>query len=549
MRREMMRFNTRLLFFSLVMFGSGVLLTTFSYAAPPDTINTPAQPIDFDIPAEWNEVNTNENNDDSWMTATKMESLQPAADSWPQVQKDASHSGYTPQTIGPPYQELWRRDTPPISTRVQPIIAEDLIFLPSNDHSLYALHTSNGQTAWSFLTEGTLVNSAAYNNGKVFFGSADHFIYALNATDGSLAWRYETGSTVKTAPVLAEGQVFIGSSDGYMYAINQETGTRTWRTFIGAPVYDTAAYDSGKVFFGGMDSIGYALNASNGNIEWSLPIPGQGFRDRWTVAGNGHVFFTPMLYGPHHQPLSAGTYLFHQDATPPIYNQSWSVQRQAIWDHLAEYPYYQPVFVVDQETGTMPFTPPILYASGGSQSPHSQPVLLPNGNANVIYRRSFGEPSHWGATTNDALFTGELDLSTGDIIPIDRCQPGGGGWADCGDYKGAYTSDESGALVRSGDILYLDIARGTYGLDTVNEVRLPSIACYNGEAGPPFYVGDCLVTYDDYNYPNGWRVDYDNLLSEVSSDGNDTKRPSPIVDNVLYIFHYNTLVAVEGTER
>ncbi len=487
----------------------------------------------------------------NFMTIESVFFQAPVENSWPQVQKDASRSGYVSQTVGPPYQELWRKDTPPISSRVQPIIAEGLILLPSNDQSVYAFHTSNGQAAWSYPADGALVNSVAYDNGKVFFGSTDHFIYALNAGNGSLAWKYETGNTVKTAPVVADGKVFIGSSDGYMYALDQETGALAWRYFISAPIYDIAAYDNGKIFFFFFHSEEYALNTIFGDLQWSLPLPGQGKRDRWSFAGNGHVFFAPMLYGSHHQPLNAGTSLFHQDANPSIYNQPWSVQRQAILNHLAERPYYQPLFVVDQETGTIPFTPPILYASGGSMSPHSQPVLLPNGNANVIYRRSFGEPAHWGQTTNDALFTGELILSgshTGDIDPVDRCQLGSGGWADCGDYQGAYTSDESATMVRSGDVLYLDIARGTYGLDTVEEERLPSVACYNKGTGPPFYVGDCLVTYDDYNYPgNGWRLDYDNILSEVSSDGNDLKRPTPIVGNVLYIFHYNTLVAVEGT--
>src|SRR5512145_914502 len=89
-------------------------------------------------------------------------------DSWPQVQGDARHSGYVEQTVGAPYSELWRRDTPPVSSRVQPVIAENLIFLPSNDGALYAMRTSNGQTAWKYTSGGPLVNSAGYAGGRVF---------------------------------------------------------------------------------------------------------------------------------------------------------------------------------------------------------------------------------------------------------------------------------------------------------------------------------------------------------------------------------------------
>ncbi len=466
---------------------------------------------------------------------------------WPQVQGDASHSGYVPQTVGPPYSVSWRRDTPPVSDRVQPIIAGGLVFLPSNDGCLYALSTSDGRTAWSYCTASALVNSAAYDGGRVFFGSTDHFVYALN-TNGTLAWRYETGSTVKTAPVVAEGKVFIGSSDGTMVALDEGTGSLAWRYRVGAPIYDTAAYDNGRVFFGGMDSVGYALNASDGSLAWKLAIPGQGFRDRWTVAGNGYVFFTPMLYSSHHGPLEAGTRLFAADANPAIYNQPWSAQRQAIVNHLTANPYYQPLFVIEETAGTAAAKPPVLYISGGSESPHAQVVLLPNGNANVIYRRSFGEPAQWGATTQDAIFTGELNPRTGDIAPEDRCTPGSGGWANCGNYKNASISDESTALVRSGDVLYVDLAAGTYGLDTVRDTMLPTIACYNNGRGAPFYLPNCLVSYGDYTDPaNGWRLHFDDLRSEVSSDGNDLKRPTPIVNDTLYVFHYNTLVAVKGT--
>jgi len=467
---------------------------------------------------------------------------------WHQVQRDAGHSGYVSQTVTAPYTVLWSRDTAPVSSRVQPIVALGLVILPSNDGSLDALRCDDGDLAWSFETGGPLVNSAAYANGRVFVGSTDHSVFSVNIGSGSLDWAYETGGSVKAAPVVAEGLVFIGASDGCMYALDQTTGDPVWTTCIGAPIVDTAAYDNGRVFFGGMDSVGYALDAGTGSINWSVPIPGQGFRDRWTVAGNGHVFFTPMIWGSHHGPLNAGTSLFHVDAVPTIYDQPWAVQRQAILDHLVAAPFFQPLVVLEQTTGAEAFVPPVLYASGGSQSPHSQVVLLPNGNANVIYRRSFGEAAQWGATTSDALFTGELDLTTGDIIPVDRCQPGSGGWADCGFFTSAFTSDESAALIRSGDVIYLDVARGTYGLDTVNELMLPTVACYSDGMGFPYYLPDCLVTYPDYQPPpTGWRVHYDNLLAEIASDGNDLKRPTPIVGDVLYVLHYNTLVAVQGT--
>lgn len=488
---------------------------------------------------------------------------QTSTNDWPQVQKDANHSGYVPQTVLPPTSAtavIWKRERPfPVSSRVQPIIAQNLVFLPSNNKNLYALSTVDGHTVWNYPTGGALVNSAAYDNGKVYIGSTDGYVYAVNL-DGTLAWRFKTGlqadgtykigSVVKTAPVAAENKIFMGASDGCMYALNENPTNpndpdtiQAWKHCINAPIYDSAAYDNGKVYFGGMDSVGYALNASNGFEVWHINIPGQGFRDRWTVAGNGQVFFTPMLYGPRTPFIADGTIMFSITANPIIYNQPWATQKQTILNYLATHPYFQPLHVIDQNTGQESFTPPVLY-TGGSQSPHVQPVLLPNGNANVIYRRSFGEPAQWGATTNDALFTGELDLTNKDILPVDTCIQTPNSWDNCGNYKIPAISDESTALVRSGDIIYADSSRGTVGLDTKNKIVLP-FSSYNKESG--FYFSDPPVLL----YPNqsNWICAYDQPFSEVNSDCNDIKRPTPIVGDTFYILHYSTIIAVKGTTR
>jgi len=471
--------------------------------------------------------------------------------SWPMVQGDVRHSGFVPQTVVPPYTKLWEIRRFPVSDRVQPIIAENKVFLGSNNGRFYAVNTSNGSDAWSFDASSPIVSSAAYEGGKVFFGATDGWVYSLNAANGTLLWKYQTGGSIKGAPVVAEGKVFIGSSDGYLYALNESNGTLAWRYNTKAPIWDTPAFDNSKVFFCAMDSKGYAINSVNGSLAWSIQLNGQGCRDRWTVAGNGHVFFTPVLDISHHDPLSAGTQMFWSTANPVIYNQPWSTQRQAILNLLASRPDFQPLTVVNQQTGQKPFTPPVMYVSGGSQSSHSQVALLPNGNAVVIYRRTFGEAAQWGPTTNDAIVTGELDLTTGDIIPIDFCQPGGGGWANCGNYKGPYTSDESSALTVSGNVVYLDIARGLVGLDRTNQRLLSTLACFNPTSGGPFCDG-AVVQYTDYQNVaagGGWRVNYNDLYQETSSDGNNTKRPTPIVGDTFYVLHLSTLTAVKGSLR
>ena len=93
-------------------------------------------------------------------------------------------------------------------------------------------------------------------------------------------------------------------------------------------------------------------------------------------------------------------------------------------------------------------------------------------------------------------------------------------------------------------MIYLDEAVGMVALDTINQTTVP-VAVYNNTTGGVF-SNSPIVLYPGHTE---WIYyhDYENVVSEVSSDGNDLKRPTPIVDDTLYIFHYNTLVAVRGT--
>lgn len=507
----------------------------------------------------------------------------PIVGSWPQVQKDASRSGYTTDVLLPKangYTKLWQVSLPPISSRVQPIIAQNMVFIPSNNGSVYAYVArqssvgtpAGGTEVWSYASGGALVNSVAYHDktgypagGVVFFGSTDGYIYAVQASDGTFIDKFATGGAIKTAPLIANDKIIIGSSDGKMYSFqlsNLGQGLKfyeLWSRDVGTPIYDTAAYYNSRVFFGGMDSKGYALNESDGSIAWSVQLNGQGFRDRWTVAGGGKVFFTPMLRGNTKDALEAGTVMLGASANPVIYDKSWATQKAAFLTYLQNNPQMRPLRVLTDTTGAEPYLAPVLAAALGSQSAHPQVVLYPDQGtttANVVYRRGYpGDPAQWGATTNDGLYVGKLVLSTGDIEEIDKCVAGGGHWENCGVFKSPLISDESVALTRSASVIYLDVARTTVGLNIDTQRTIGKVACYNESCEWHDYMENQkteALTFTDWvaqgacSTGGGWRVSYCNVKSEVPGDGNDIKRPSPIVDNVMFILHYDTLAAVEG---
>lgn len=483
---------------------------------------------------------------------------------WPQLQHDAQHSGYISDTYGGPFKILWCHgstsltdntkgtkttfpcnlpSTPPVSVRVQPVIAYNKVYLPSDDGKLYAYDANTGTLAWSYATNGPLVDSAAVDNsttqGTVYFGSTDNNLYAVNATTGTLQWKFATQGKIRVTPVYASGVVYTGSDDGNIYAINSN-GSLKWQQAFGQPILENPALLNGTLYVGDVASRAYALNSSTGQILWTTQLNGGGFRDRWVVAGtdsSGHdrAFFQPTAFV---RPQGADAALLGG-----MYTSPWSTQRTNILNYLATNPYRELVYVLDGTTGVNTI-PPILYFSG-SHSEHPQPVVLPNGNFNVLYRYTEGLPNPGCADTCNfwSLYLGEFNAPANDITQLDHW---GGTTYDTvdGTKKAAIISDESSALMRSGNIIYVDFSRGTFGFNTTTSTIQPFIT-YNSSSGGVYYSPPVMF------YPNipgdGWVTPYPG--AEIDSDGNDFKRPTPIANGIFYVLHNSVLVAVQGTKQ
>lgn len=462
---------------------------------------------------------------------------------WPQVQHDAQHSGYISDTFGPPYTQLWRKDgttspaMPPVSTRVQPVIAYNLVYIPSDNGSLYAYRTADGSEAWHFTTGGALVNAAAVDTTQnlLYVGSTDSKVYALSAQTGSLVWTFTTKGTIRTAPVLANGTVYVAGSDATVYALNGQNGSLLWQQSAEKPVLETPAYYNSTLFVATTASKALALNASTGSIIWSKQLKGQGFRDRWISAGNGKVFFNPVPYLGNATELADGAQLLTN-----IYTTPWSNQRSSILTYLGQNPFEQPTYILDATTGSEVLAP-LLYTNGGSSSEQPQPVILPNGNFNLIYRYTEGQPNPGcGTTCNQwGQYLGEYSVTTNDITQLDHW---GTGTNFDGTKKVPFISDESSGLMRTGNIIYIDSSRGTVGFNTLTNTIIP-FTSYDTSAGGVYYSPPVQF----YAGINGWVPPYPG--AEVDSDGNDYKRPSVVANGVFFILHNSTLIAIRGTQQ
>ena len=72
---------------------------------------------------------------------------------------------------------------------------------------------------WKYTAGSWVVSSSAVVNGVVYIGSDDHSVYALNATNGIQLWNYTAVGEIESSPGVVNGLIYVGSDDGHVYAL------------------------------------------------------------------------------------------------------------------------------------------------------------------------------------------------------------------------------------------------------------------------------------------------------------------------------------------
>ncbi len=171
-----------------------------------------------------------------------------------------------------------------------PAVANGVIYIGSDDHQLYAFDALTGTPKWVARTGGSIRSSPAVVNGVVYVGSYDNKLYAFNAKTGTQLWvSAPTGGSIRSSPAVANGVVYVGSDDNKLYAFNAKTGTQLWVSApTGSYLYSSPAVVNGMVYIGSVDGKLYAFNAATGKPKW-VGSTGKSIYSSPTVA-NGVVY-------------------------------------------------------------------------------------------------------------------------------------------------------------------------------------------------------------------------------------------------------------------
>lgn len=164
------------------------------------------------------------------------------------------------------------------------------VFVTTGVGDVAALDAASGAIQWKVRPGGPLRGSPTLADNQVYVMSQDNQIYALSMTDGATAWS-ESGTVEATgvfgvaAPAAAQGTVIAGFSSGEINAYRYENGRDLWgdalsRTSISTSVAALADIDAdpvvdrGRVFAIGQGGRMASYELVSGQRLWEINIAG-----------------------------------------------------------------------------------------------------------------------------------------------------------------------------------------------------------------------------------------------------------------------------------
>ncbi|MGB2822074.1 MAG: PQQ-binding-like beta-propeller repeat protein, partial [Phycisphaerae bacterium] len=111
-------------------------------------------------------------------------------------------------------------------------VAGGKAFFASMDGCVYALDAATGRLVWKFDTRLRTGFSTAVvlAEGYVFAANRGGTVFALRQADGKVAWQADLKSHLLQTPAYNDGRVFIAGMDMKLHALDAKTGGEVWRT-------------------------------------------------------------------------------------------------------------------------------------------------------------------------------------------------------------------------------------------------------------------------------------------------------------------------------
>ena len=445
-----------------------------------------------------------------------------AADDWPMLAHDAARSGATATELRPPFARKWYRAFPDegLMAGVQPVIADDTVYLGTLRGVLHAMDADTGADRWAHAAGAPILHACAVADGKVFFAAGDK-LHALDARTGKPIWSQDLGPAAWNAPAVHDGFVYVGGRDGKLYCFAAADGSRRWSAETRGPILASPAIDAAnnRVVVASDSMHVHARDRKTGAPLWtSEKLPGVSFRGYHpTIAPDGSVLLVtqPHAGGDAIQQIvldmakevfgdfASWRHNKEENAKLRAQNfkrmedpQTYTKQLDYLRKRLTAEPALQTFFVLDGQTGRQKFVAPVVYAESmnGTASPA---VVTPGGKVLVKYSALLrSRYEHYSPFLN----VGTLDTVTGHVTPV-MDQSRTYGWYD----SLLLVHDEQSQLSAGGRVLFNAHQDNVNALDLETLKGYPNALAHNVHEPPAgAAVGIWAAHLAGKPLPTGW---------------------------------------------
>jgi outer membrane protein assembly factor BamB len=156
------------------------------------------------------------------------------------------------------------------------LVAAENVFSPAADEKLYSLDL-NGRLQWTFSSEGEAWAKpiSGDNCDCLYLPTMDHSVYAVDAQTGSQIWRSpELGGAIVGTPAYGEDSaLYVGTFGGKLFKLSSRDGSilGEYSTADGGWIWSGPTISDGVLYFGDLNGYFYAVDANDLTELWKLP--------------------------------------------------------------------------------------------------------------------------------------------------------------------------------------------------------------------------------------------------------------------------------------
>jgi eukaryotic-like serine/threonine-protein kinase len=184
---------------------------------------------------------------------------------WPMYGRDLAHSGVESLGTAVPQGLVTKILASYAAMHSSPVLANGVLYVGSQDGTLFAVQESTGQTLWTYKVSSWVDSTPAVVNNMVYFGSNDGYFYALNAHTGQKVWSYNVTYPIRSSPAVVDGKVYFGCEDYKVYCLRADTGKKVWVKATNGSVTSSPTMVNGVLFVGSADGNLYGIDARHGH--------------------------------------------------------------------------------------------------------------------------------------------------------------------------------------------------------------------------------------------------------------------------------------------